>query len=183
MLTGQVAAGAGVPRTYVYRHFDGKRALELAVARHVAAQIGHRIRTGLATQGSVQDVIRAAISQHLGWVEDNPNLYRFLARHAYAVNATGSPAVDDAKAAFAKELTAVLAGYLELFGVDTTPAERVIIGVVGMVDATAAWRLEHRELARDELAAALTAQLCLVLDHTGRDLGLVLDRNAQLPGS
>lgn len=181
VLTGQIAAVAGVPRTHVYRHFDGKQALDLAVARHVAAQIGHRIRAGLATQGSAQDVISAAISQHLGWVEDNPNLYRFLAQHAYAVNATGSPTVDDAKAAFAKELTAVLAGYLELFGIDTAPAERVIVGVVGMVDATAAWWLEHRESARDELTAALTDQVWLILDHTVRGLGLVLDRKAQLP--
>ncbi len=39
-LTGQIAEMAGVPRTHVYRHFDGKQALDLAVSRHVANQIG-----------------------------------------------------------------------------------------------------------------------------------------------
>src|SRR4051812_37684028 len=93
-LTGQIADMAGVPRTHVYRHFDGKQALDLAVSRHVANQIGASIRAGLATGGSAREIIRAAISQHLGWIEAHPNLYRFLAQHSYAVATTGSPAAD-----------------------------------------------------------------------------------------
>lgn len=180
-LTGQVAQKAGVPRTHVYRHFDGKQALDRAVARHVALQIAEQIRAGLATQGSAYDVIRAAIGQHLTWMEQHPNLYRFLAANAYTVGATGSPNVDDAKAAFASELTAVLADYMRRFDVDTTPAERVIVGVVGMVDATAAWWLEHHDVSRDELTTALTQQVWLIIDATVRALGVELDPNAPLP--
>ncbi|HJQ42931.1 MAG TPA: TetR/AcrR family transcriptional regulator [Jatrophihabitantaceae bacterium] len=180
-LTGQIAEKAGVPRTHVYRHFDGKQSLDRAVSRHVALQIAEQIRAGLATQGSAYDVIRAAIGQHLGWMEQHPNLYRFLAAHAYNVGATGSPSVDDAKAAFATELTALLADYLRRFGLDTTPAERVIVGVVGMVDATAAWWLEHRDVTRDELTTALTQQVWLIIDATVRELGLELDPSAPLP--
>ena len=181
VLTGQIADQAGVPRTHVYRHFDDKQALDLAVSRHVALQIAQQIRAGLATRGSPLEIISAAISQHLGWIEAHPNLYRFLAQHAYAVNSTGSRAIDDAKAAFAAELTTVLAGYLRLFKIDTRPAERVIIGVVGMVDATAAWWLEHRDVPRAELTTALTDQVWLIIDHTLRSLGLVLDPTAALP--
>jgi len=180
-LTGQIAERAGVPRTHVYRHFEGKQALDLAVSRHVAMQIGEQIRGGLATRGSAMDVIRGAIGEHLGWVEAHPNLYRFLAAHAYAVNATGSPTVDDAKAAFANELTALLAGYLRAFNVDTAPAQQVIVGVVGMVDATAAWWLEHHEIDRAELTAELSEQVWLILDRSARGLGLQLDPNAPLP--
>jgi AcrR family transcriptional regulator len=50
-LTGQIAELAGVPRTHVYRHFEGKQALDLAVSRHVANQIGQQIRAGLAGGG------------------------------------------------------------------------------------------------------------------------------------
>jgi AcrR family transcriptional regulator len=180
-LTSQIAERAGVPRTHVYRHFEGKQALDLAVSRHVAMQIGEQIRGGLATRGSARDVIRAAIGEHLGWVEAHPNLYRFLAAHAYAVNATGSPTVDDAKAAFAHELTAVLAGYLRAFHVDTAPAEQVIVGVVGLVDATAAWWLEHRDIDRAALTGELTEQVWLILDRAARELGLQLDPDATLP--
>jgi AcrR family transcriptional regulator len=180
-LTGQIAETAGVPRTHVYRHFDGKQALDLAVSRHVANQIGMSIRAGLATQGSARDVIRGAISQHLGWIEAHPNLYRFLAQHSYAVATTGTPAADDAKAAFATELTALLEGYLRAFALETAPAERVMVGVVGMVDATAAWWLEHRDVPRDELTAELADAVWLIIDRTARSLGLVLDPDAALP--
>jgi AcrR family transcriptional regulator len=180
-LTGQIAELAGVPRTHVYRHFDGKQALDLAVSRHVANEIGTSIRAGLATPGSARAVIGGAISQHLAWVEAHPNLYRFLAQHAYAVATTGTPAADDAKAAFAAELTALLQRYLRWFGLDTAPAERVIVGVVGMVDATAAWWLEHRDVPREQVTAELTDSVWLIIDRTTRSLGLVLDPDAELP--
>jgi AcrR family transcriptional regulator len=180
-LTAQVAEKAGVPRTHVYRHFEGKHALDLAVSRHAARQVGESIRAGLAAPGSARTIIGGAIDQHLAWVEAHPNLYRFLARHAYAVATTGSPATDDAKAAFATELSALLARYMSLFDLDTGPAERVIIGVVGMVDSTAAWWLEHPEVPRAELTAQLTAQVWLVIDYTARGLGLVLDPDERLP--
>jgi AcrR family transcriptional regulator len=180
-LTAQVAQMAGVPRTHVYRHFEGKHALDLAVSRHLAREIGESIRAGLSASGSARGIIGGAIDHHLGWVEAHPNLYRFLAQHAYAVNATGTPAVDDAKAALAKELTAVLAGYMQAFGIDDAPAERVIVGVVGLVDTTAAWWLEHREISREELATELTEQVWLIIDHTSRGLGLTLDPTAELP--
>jgi AcrR family transcriptional regulator len=180
-LTGQIAEMAGVPRTHVYRHFDGKQALDLAVSRSVANQIGTSIRAGLATPGSARDIIRAAISQHLSWIEAHPNLYRFLAQHAYAVAKTGTPAADDAKAAFATELTALLQGYMRLFAIETAPAARVIVGVVGMVDATAAWWLEHRDVPRDDLTAELADGVWLIIDRTARELGLVLDPDVALP--
>jgi AcrR family transcriptional regulator len=180
-LTGQVADKAGVPRTHVYRHFEGKQALDFAVARHVALQIGQQIRAGLATHGSPREIIGASISQHLGWIEAHPNLYRFLAQHAYAVNSTGTPVVDDAKAAFAGELTALLAGYMHVFDMDTAPAERVIVGVVGMVDSTARWWLEHHDIPRAELTATLTEQVWLIIDNTARTLGATIDPDVSLP--
>jgi AcrR family transcriptional regulator len=181
VLTAQIAELAGVPRTHVYRHFDGKQALDLAVSRHVARQIGETIRAGLAATGSARAIIGGAIDQHLRWVEAHPNLYRFLAQHAYAVANTGSPAADDAKTAFAAELTGLLERYMAMFDLDTSPAERVIIGVVGMVDATAAWWLEHPDVPRAELTGQLTEQTWLIIDQTARAAGLRLDLDQRLP--
>lgn len=180
-LTAQIAELAGVPRTHVYRHFDGKQALDRAVSRQLAKEIGQRIRAALAIRGSARDVIGASIAQHLGWVEANPNLYRFLARHAYTVGATGSPDADDAKAAFAAELTALIQRYMQALGVDAAPAERLIVGVVGLVDASAAWWVEKREPSRDELTAELTDRVWLIIDRGAQDLGLRLDPDQALP--
>ena len=180
-LTAQIAEKAGVPRTHVYRHFEGKHALDLAVSRYASRQIGESIRSGLAVSGSARTIIGGAIDQHLRWVDAHPNLYRFLAQHAYAVGTSGTKAADDAKAAFAIELTALMQRYMALFDVDTAPAERLIIGVVGMVDSTAAWWLEHRDVPRAESTDQLTEQVWLLIDHTARALGLTLDPDQTLP--
>jgi AcrR family transcriptional regulator len=179
-LTGRIAERAGVPRTHVYRHFDGKPALDIAVSRQLARQIGETIRAGMGDTRTPRGIIRGAIGAHLGWVEAHPHLYRFLAQHAYAVGASGSPS-DDAKAVFAAELTEVLQRYMRAFGVDGGPAERVIVGVVGMVDSTAVWWTEHHDVSRDELTASLTDQVWLVIDALVRRLGLEVDPDAELP--
>ena len=52
--------------------------------------------------------------------------------------APGSPTRDDAKARPPVELTGVLAGYMRALGLDDATPSASIIGVVGLVDATAA---------------------------------------------
>ncbi len=181
VLTAQIAEQAGVPRTHVYRHFDGKPALDLAVTTHVANQIGESIRAGLASGGTAMRIIGGAIDQHLSWVEDHPNLYRFLAQHSYRVRTDRLGSAGDAKAAIAAELTALISRYMTALGIDTEPAERVIVGVVGLVDATAAWWLGRADPPRAIVANELTEQVWLLLDRTTRQLGLVLDPNQPLP--
>jgi AcrR family transcriptional regulator len=180
-LTAQIAEMAGVPRTHVYRHFEGKPALDLAVSSVIGGQIVEQIRAGLATEGSPREIISASIDQHLSWIEAHPSLYRFLAQHAYAVRTTGSRAAHDAKAVFATELTTLFHRYLQALGVDTSPAERVIVGLVGLVDTTAAWWLERRDPPRHVLTAELTDQVWLLIDRSARDLGLHLDPDQALP--
>jgi AcrR family transcriptional regulator len=180
-LTAQIAEKARVPRTHVYRHFDGKPALDLAVSTHVANQMGQRIRSGLSGGGSAIGIIAGAIDQHLAWVEAHPNLYRFLAQNSYAVRTEVPGGPSDAKAVFAAELTALISRYMVALGIDTEPAERVIVGVVGLVDATAAWWLGHSSLPRATVAAELTDQVWLLIDRTSRQLGLILDPNQPLP--
>lgn len=177
--TAQIAERAGVPRTHVYRHFDGKAALDLAVSSHIANEIGRRVRAALETRGSVREIITASIDEHLGWIEEHPNLYRFLAQHAYAVRAEGGAV--DAKAAFAAELTPLVEAYLRAFGADPAPAQRVIAGMVGLVDATAAWWLDGREPPRAVLTAELADRVWVVIERSGRDLGLSLDPDLALP--
>lgn len=180
-LTAQIADKARVPRTHVYRHFDGKPALDLAVCAHVANQIGQRIRAGLASGGTAMAIIRGTIDQHLSWVESHPNLYRFLAQHSYRVPTDSLGSSGDTKAAFAAELTALIARYMAAFGLDTEPAERVVVGVVGLVDATAAWWLGRDDPPRAVVTGELTEEVWLLLDRTMRRLGLELDPNQSLP--
>lgn len=181
VLTAQIADRAGVPRTHVYRHFEGKPALDLAVSTHVANQIGQSIRAGLASGGTAIEIIRGAVDQHLKFVEEHPNLYRFLAEHSFRIRTDALGSAGDAKAVIGAELTSLISRYMVALGLDTEPAERLMIGVVGLVDATAAWWLDRSDLSREAVTAELTEQVWLLLDRTDRQLGLELDPNQPLP--
>jgi AcrR family transcriptional regulator len=181
VLTAQIADRAGVPRTHVYRHFEGKPALDLAVSTQVAHQLGQTIRAGMAGGGTAMAIIRGAIDQHLAWVEQHPNLYRFLAQHSYRVRTDELGSAGDAKSVFAAELTALISAYMVALGLDTEPAERVMVGVVGLVDATAAWWLDRSQLSRETVTGELTEQVWLLLDRTTRRLGLELNPDEPLP--
>jgi AcrR family transcriptional regulator len=181
VLTAQIAELAGVPRTHVYRHFDGKPALDLAVSTYVAKQIGSNVRAAFATAGSTIDLIGSAIDRHLAWVDEHPNLYRFLARNAYAIKTPHGGRPADAKAAFAAELTEITARYMEALDQPTEPAERMIVGVVGLVDATASWWIERREPDRATVATDLKDQVWLIMEQAARRFGVTLDPNASLP--
>jgi AcrR family transcriptional regulator len=126
-LTGQIAERAGVPRTHVYRHFDGKPALDLAVSRAVARQLSERFRAAMSVHGSTREIVHALIEPFLEWVEANPNLYRFLARHAFAVNEPGSDGTgaDDAKSVLAAELSLMTASYVAMLGGSPAPVHNV----------------------------------------------------------
>ena len=180
VLTGQIAELAGVPRTHVYRHFDGKPALDLAVSTQVALEIGSHIRSAFVAGASTVELIGGAIDRHLSWVAEHPNLYRFLARNAFAMSTpAGRPA--DAKAAFAGEITALTARYMAALGLSTEPAERMIVGVVGLVDATASWWIERRVPDRATVAAELTDEVWLIIERASRQLGATLDPHLPLP--
>jgi AcrR family transcriptional regulator len=180
-LTAQIAERAGVPRTHVYRHFDGKPALDLAVSQAAGRQLMAEFRSGMSVRGSAREVVRALVEPFLAWVEKNPNLYRFLARHAYTVNSTGSHDADDAKSVLGNEITAMTSSYQTLMGVQDPHIGRVVAALVGLVDSSAAWWLEHGGQSREELAADLTDEVLAVLVHTARRVGLELDIDADLP--
>ena len=181
-LTAQIAELAGVPRTHVYRHFDGKQALDLAVSRHVARQIGESDPRRAGRPGS-------AARDHRR--RDRASTWAGSRRTRTSTASSPStptpwppPArrrADDAKAAFAAELTALLARLHGAFDLDDAPAERVIIGVVGMVDPRPPWWLEHPRPPRaDTHRPAHRADVAASSTAAARELGLALDRDDAL---
>lgn len=171
--TGQIAEHAGLPRPHIYRHFASKSDLDRAVVRYASHALKSRIRATLAGSGTPLELIRAPIGATASWAQAHPNLFRFLVRQP--------PAQADhprAGGAFAFELTAVARRYLIMLGADPAPAERVMVGLIGMVNATVSWWLDNRDLSLDSISDRLTDQCWLLLDLMARELGIDLDPHA-----
>jgi AcrR family transcriptional regulator len=156
---GVVADQAGLPRPHVYRHFTGKDDLDAEVARHAAVLLSDWIRPSLTAPGAPPEVIRGIVGRVLHWAIGHPHLYRFRARH-------GSPAA-------VGELGDAVAAQLSTAGHDVRPPAHVIAGLIGLVDGSIIWWLDHRdETGPEALADWLAAQVWLVLGDLLRGMGI-----------
>jgi AcrR family transcriptional regulator len=176
-LTGQIADKAGLARTHFYRHFASKEDLDLAVARHAQRDLTSRIRATLAVNGTPLEVIRAPVSQHVKWAQENPNLYRFLVDRGYRRSPEQPKRGGNA---FAAEIAIAAARYFPPFGADPQGADRNIVTVMGLLDSSILWWLDTRDVTQDELVERLTRQTWLIVNDRLRELGNDLDPNVPL---
>ena len=109
--------------------------------------------------------MRTTIDAFVGYVEREPQMYRFLVRGALGSD-TG---VDELElvARIAHQIT----GALQAGGADSGPAELWAYGIVGSVFFGAEWWLNRRVLTREELVEDLTKMLWDGLGTTGLSAG------------
>lgn len=178
-LTGQIADRAGLARTHFYRHFASKEELDLAIARRAHEELTERIRATLAIDGTPLDVIRAPIAEHVAWAGEHPNLYRFLLRRNYRRGAEEDARIGGS--AFASEISQAAGRYIPRFGADPAAADRLVVALLGLIDASVRWWLAQGEPTQDELVELLTGESWLLIDRRLRELGIALDPDGPLP--
>jgi AcrR family transcriptional regulator len=171
-LTGQIAARAGLARPNVYRHFSSKGDLDFAVARRAYQELRAEIRNRLELSGTPLDVIRAPIAAQVNWADSHQNLYRFLVSRGHQ---RGSQQRKAARCDFAAELTAAGTRYFPRFAEDPEAAEVMLVGLIGLVDASVLGWLNCPVDTREQLIDRLTAHAWLIINHHLRNFGVYLD--------
>lgn len=145
----EIAAAAGVTKPVLYRHFESKKALHLALlAKHRDGLLG-RISSNANPEVSLQDQLPAILDAWFAYVEDNPYAWKLLFR-----DTTGDPEIQ----AFHQELHAS-ARFLTARLLDVQPDLAVAPGQTEVVaefirSATtglALWWLDHPEIPRAAL--------------------------------
>ena len=152
-----VARGAGVSKTVIYRYFSDKDELVDAVLDRIAGAILlPRLLGELAVEREDDRAsLRAVIAAFVRLIEDEPALYRFAYAHA------GRSGRADLVAATEREIAEALGGVfaqrLTDAGRPPAPAMTWAYGVVGMVQLAAHWWSAARTVPADELVDQLTA--------------------------
>jgi AcrR family transcriptional regulator len=174
-LTGQIAERAGLARPNVYRHFESKDDLDLAVARSAYRELRAKIQSRLGLCGSPLDVIRAPIAVQVIWADSHPNLYRFLVSRGLQLRSR------QRSVAFAAEVVAAGARYFPHFADNPDGADNIVIGLGGMIDASIVAWLARRTETSEQLIDRLTTQVWLIIDHHLRRVGVGVDPAVPLP--
>ncbi|WP_216214293.1 TetR/AcrR family transcriptional regulator [Amycolatopsis aidingensis] len=175
-----VAAAAGVTKPVLYRHFEDKADLFLALGQRGTEMLLERLIPAINTELAPLPRIRMAIDAFFGIIEEHPNLYRLLARRSFADKPIDADVVAEDKEIIATALTALFGDYMRMFNMDSGAAEPWAYGLVGMVQNTGEWWLERRSMSRDAIVEYLTQLIWAAIDGLTRQQGVTLDPNLPL---
>lgn len=166
-----LAAGAGITKPVLYRHFGDKQGLLAAWAERQARALGERITAELSRQRNPRSRIRATITTYLAALEDDPLGYWFVTRRAVTTDdPSGGPVVDVVETIVAA-IAEVLEEELRTAGASTRAIDAASTwarALVGMVQQVGDHWVQHRgasglgesprpcDVDRDEVATQLT---------------------------
>jgi AcrR family transcriptional regulator len=151
----EIAAGAGITKPVLYRHFADRADLQRAVGQEAAALLMARMAPALQQNGEPAEMVRSIIDAFLAGIEDEPELWRFVVHHPIE-RAPGAEIVDDAREQIARMLATLIGDRMRALGIDSGGAEAWAQGLVGMVQSAGDWWLERRTMSRAALTDYLT---------------------------
>lgn len=171
---GEVAERAGIPRPHVYRVFASKEMLDAEVARFAATELVRRVRPHYRQAGTPYDIVRGVILAVVEWAAEHPNLYRFLATQQQT---KAWHRARFGRTRFLDEIATAMDRYLDAGGYTAKAPDGVLAGLMGMVDASIIWWLDHHDESRNAMVDRLSRQVMGVLRQMLADLGLLVDED------
>jgi AcrR family transcriptional regulator len=159
----QIAAGCGVTKPIIYRHFGDRDGLVTAMAVQFASDLVLDVAAHIRSDLPAGDRVEGAVNEFVAHIEADPALYRFLMQEA-------PPRGEQFVAGLiAEEVATVLRELLDDAGVDSRGATVWAYGLVGMVHFAGDWWAGRQEISRKELVDQLVLLIRSGLDGLGVD--------------
>jgi len=172
----QIASVAKTSKPVIYRYFADKTDLYRAVSQRVVGDVLTTLVRVMETDPPPRELIHASIDAYLGLLEDNPELYSFVARHPLVEQAPGASDVVDFSTVVAELLTQHLGTQLLAAGLDPAVAHPWGEAIVGFISAASVWWIDHRAaMSRRQLADYLSSLLWGGAAGVYQSVGLKLD--------
>jgi AcrR family transcriptional regulator len=159
-----VAAAAGVSKPILYRYFRDKGDLYMAVSEHATEFLRTALLSGLDEYGNPRELLRVVIDTYLRFIEEDPELYRFVVRRSFPDRPVQRDLVTTNSELIAGALTTIFTDRLHQLGMDPGGAATWAHAGVGMVQAAGDWWLERRPLPREALRDYLLMMVWGALD-------------------
>lgn len=127
-----VASRAGTSKTVVYRYFADRSALYLAVCDRVADSLVERLQTALDAAGdpSGRALLQRAVEAYLSFVEEDPEVYRFVVHPPLLDRPVDADPVADLTALIGDRVGAVLQQRLAISPVAAGTWGHALVGMV-----------------------------------------------------
>jgi AcrR family transcriptional regulator len=154
----QLAKAGGVTKPILYRHFGDREGLIGAIAERFSADLLSSVTTPLAAEADALDLLRSTVDSYVGFIEREPNLYRFMVRH---VPDRGEDLVQMRSLVdlIAKQVAMVAGDRLREAGRDSGAAVPWAYGIVGLVHQAGDWWVDDQTMSRETLVDYLVSLL------------------------
>lgn len=146
-----IATEAGVSKPILYRHFLDKGDLYMAVSEAATGQLRAVLLAGLDSEVDPRTLLRVVIETYLTFIEQEPELYRFVVRRSFTDRPLPRDPVTTNAALISGALATIFADRLRSLGLDPGGAQTWAHAGVGMVQAAGDWWLQDRTLSREQL--------------------------------
>lgn len=176
-----IAAAAGTSKTVIYRHFDGRTGLYLAVVDAVDQRILTDLQrtTHHTDPGDIAALIATMVDGFLGLVEKDREIYRFLVTRPILDGPVESDPVAGLAGRIGAEVTAAITDYLARRGEDTSCAAIWGHGLVGFIRAaTDTWLAADQPSSRAQVVADVRTLMTRAFPSD-----LTTTRDSTLPGT
>jgi AcrR family transcriptional regulator len=175
----QIADAAGIVRTVLYRHFDGRAGLQREIRGHIVSMIADAVILNITLEGSIDEIIDRALHGFVDWVDGHPNLYMWGERELGDGEASQ---LLELVQSIADQISAVIVIAAQLLHREFDDEERAAVelltfGIIGQVRGTvSAWvRRAIRTPGVDPLVAMLHRSMWLQIDAQAQLFGFELD--------
>lgn len=148
-----IAAEAGITKPILYRHFGDKGGLYASLAHRHTDRLLEVLQTALAGGGTTRARVERTIGAYLGYLEAEPQVYRFLMHSTEAAHARGE--VQTFLRRFSELLALGIAAELGL-PPESVRAQTWSRGIVGMVQSAGDGWLLSGSRDRDAVVRELT---------------------------
>lgn len=159
-----IATEAGVSKPILYRYFQDKADLYMAVSEHATGFMRAALLRGPDEQADPRTLLALVIDTYLTFIQQEPDLYRFVARRSFPDRPVQRNPVTTNNELIAGTLAKIFRDWLGKLGMDPGGAETWAHAGVGMVQAAGDWWLERGTLSREALRDYLLTMVWGALD-------------------
>lgn len=151
----EIAAASGTSKSIVYRYFDDKTGLQVALGAAVVGQMHDALTQAAEAAETPRGALRAMVGVYLEMIESSPNVYYFVTRTGAVAGTedTAGQALGAGAGGTQAPLAAFLDSVIQLVAepfarlADVPPADAAAwaAGAVGFVRGAGEWWLGHRD--------------------------------------
>ncbi|MFC9896756.1 TetR/AcrR family transcriptional regulator [Nocardia sp. NPDC127579] len=149
----EIAAEIGVSKTVLYRYFSDKNDLVHAtMQRFIETTLMPRVYGAINLDAAEYDLVRAALAEYVGTVDEDPEVYRFIMG-----NGSGDQSsLAEFEKLFAEVVSTVIIDRGRAHGAETEGALLWSYVLVGGIQLATHWWTTDKTMSRDEVIDYLT---------------------------